>query len=460
VRPVRDRAGMGALVKRLLSLWSCLFGAVLVALVAMPGLAAAAPVLSESWESGNLDGWTLAQPGTGADNFWHVLANPETISVRSPEINPNLVTLPDPGNLPAAVGGTHVAWFGLDANGTYCASADYANQPPKNGCTSDAMPVGSLLSPSFSLASAGHATLTFRSWFEVEDVDASGHDRMLVEYSTDGGTTWNPAGNLNPAPTGTTAPDQSVSNNGLEQSPTWQSYSFDLTPAAGQSAVQLRFTFDAGDNQFQGFRGWALDDIAVDAPMKAPVEGETVNAFAESGSVFVKLPAGAQKAAGTPVGFFPLSSLGRQIPIGSTLDTTHGTVLMLAAKDKTGGTQDGHFSKGVFKVAQPRNSPLTTVSLTRTGLNSCSRLPRGGSPKRARSARARSRSLFSRVHGRFRTRGRNSSATVRGTEYLVKDTCAGTLTHVMRGVVKVRDFALTKNVTVRAGHKYFARAPK
>lgn len=451
------------MVQRVLSLWSCLACALfvaLVALVAVPGRAAAVPVLSESWESGNLDGWTLAQPGASSDNLWHVLANPETISVRSPEINPNLVTLPDPGNLPAAVGGTHVAWFGSDANGTYCASADYASQPSKNGCTSDAVPVGSLLSPSFSLASAGHSTLTFRSWFEVEDVDASGHDRMLVEYSTDGGSTWNPAGNLNPAPTGTTSPDQSVSNNGLEQSPTWQSYSFDLTPAAGQSTVQLRFTFDAGDNQFQGFRGWALDDIAVDAPMKPPVEGKTVNAFTESGTVLVKLPAGAQNAANAPVGFFPLSSLGRQVPIGSTLDTTHGTVRMLAAKGKTGDTQDGHFSRGVFKVTQPHNNPLTTVSLTRTGLHSCSRLPRGGSPKRARSARARSRSLFSRVHGRFRTRGRNSSATVRGTEYLVKDTCAGTLTLVMRGVVKVRDFVLKKNITVRAGHKYFARAPK
>jgi hypothetical protein len=49
---------------------------------------------------------------------------------------------------------------------------------------------------------------------------------------------------------------------------------------------------------------------------------------------------------------------------------------------------------------------------------------------------------------------------VRGTQYLVKDTCAGTLTQVMRGVVEVRDFALKKNVTVRARHKYFARAPK
>jgi hypothetical protein len=40
------------------------------------------------------------------------------------------------------------------------------------------------------------------------------------------------------------------------------------------------------------------------------------------------------------------------------------------------------------------------------------------------------------------------------------DTCAGTLTSVSRGVVVVRDFRLRKNKTIKAGHRYFARAPK
>jgi hypothetical protein len=31
---------------------------------------------------------------------------------------------------------------------------------------------------------------------------------------------------------------------------------------------------------------------------------------------------------------------------------------------------------------------------------------------------------------------------------------------VTRGVVTVRDFTLKKNRTVKAGHRYFARAPK
>jgi hypothetical protein len=42
----------------------------------------------------------------------------------------------------------------------------------------------------------------------------------------------------------------------------------------------------------------------------------------------------------------------------------------------------------------------------------------------------------------------------------MKDSCAGTLTKVVRGTVTVRDFTLRKNVTVKAHHKYLARAPR
>jgi ferric-dicitrate binding protein FerR (iron transport regulator) len=62
------------------------------------------------------------------------------------------------------------------------------------------------------------------------------------------------------------------------------------------------------------------------------------------------------------------------------------------------------------------------------------------------------------VHGHFRSRGRNSEATVRGTKWSMTDTCAGTLTTVTRGSVLVRDFGLKKNKIVKAGHTYFARA--
>jgi hypothetical protein len=42
-------------------------------------------------------------------------------------------------------------------------------------------------------------------------------------------------------------------------------------------------------------------------------------------------------------------------------------------------------------------------------------------------------------NGRFRTHGRDSVATVRGTEWITEDTCEGTRTTVVKGAVSVRD---------------------
>jgi ferric-dicitrate binding protein FerR (iron transport regulator) len=61
-------------------------------------------------------------------------------------------------------------------------------------------------------------------------------------------------------------------------------------------------------------------------------------------------------------------------------------------------------------------------------------------------------------HGRFRSRGRNSVATVRGTRWLTRETCAGTQTRVEEGAVVVRDLRRDRTVTVRAGHSYLARS--
>jgi hypothetical protein len=124
-------------------------------------------------------------------------------------------------------------------------------------------------------------------------------------------------------------------------------------------------------------------------------------------------------------------------------------------------TQRGSFSEGQFRVAQSRKNPLTTMSMVGNGLNKCNtKLPKGGAlkPTEATAARKRRRTLFSHVKGHFRTRGRNSTATVRGTKWRMTDTCNGTLTTVKQGSVVVRDLRLRRNVVVKAGHSYFARA--
>jgi ferric-dicitrate binding protein FerR (iron transport regulator) len=68
--------------------------------------------------------------------------------------------------------------------------------------------------------------------------------------------------------------------------------------------------------------------------------------------------------------------------------------------------------------------------------------------------------LWGNGKGKFRTSGKYSSATVRGTIWLVEDRCDGTLTTVKRGTVRVFDRRRKKTVTVKAPHSYLARAQR
>ncbi len=80
--------------------------------------------------------------------------------------------------------------------------------------------------------------------------------------------------------------------------------------------------------------------------------------------------------------------------------------------------------------------------------------------KKKRSKR-KVRRLWGHGSGDFRTAGRRSSATVRGTWWLVEDRCDGTLTRVKTGRVDVRDFRLKKTIKLRSSKRsfYLAKAP-
>ena len=99
---------------------------------------------------------------------------------------------------------------------------------------------------------------------------------------------------------------------------------------------------------------------------------------------------------------------------------------------KAGGSRrPAKFYEGVFKVTQ--TGSVTNLALTEP-LASC----RGGG-RSAAATKKKQRHLWGDGKGSFRTAGKYSSATVRGTKWLVKDSCAGTLTRVVRGTVTVRD---------------------
>ena len=110
----------------------------------------------------------------------------------------------------------------------------------------------------------------------------------------------------------------------------------------------------------------------------------------------------------------------------------------------------------MFAVLQARNG-LTTLPLNGGSFRSCARA--AGRKAAAALSRRAIRRLRGNARGRFRTRGRYSAGTLRGTIWDTIDRCDGTLTVVRRGVVVVRDFRKRRNITVRAGKSYLARAP-
>jgi hypothetical protein len=203
------------------------------------------------------------------------------------------------------------------------------------------------------------------------------------------------------------------------------------------------------------------DTATVNWVLPVPQVAKTVNIEPVSGRVLVKLPASAKQRARDPwveaaqSGFIPLEE-ARSVPVGTIVDTHNGTVELTAAANTQGATQASQFWMGNFQIRQVRSSrPVTELRLNETLV-----CRSGQGSARLEPSRARSRSLWGKGKGRFRTRGRHSTATVRGTTWFTKDTCGTTTTLVREGTVTVRDFAKRKDVRVRAGKRYVARAGK
>jgi hypothetical protein len=213
----------------------------------------------------------------------------------------------------------------------------------------------------------------------------------------------------------------------------------------------------------------------------APTLGRTANVIPVSGLVFIKPPAGKTLygvralAAGSVVkgqGFIPLTQ-ARQVPTGSEIDARRGTLELVVASTKKHHTWQARLAGSVFSPSQARSGlqkGLTTFTLRESAFAgapsyaSCSArnasIARAGpdaqlaklSPKVLQTLKASDHS------GKFRTKGRYSAATVRGTNWWTEDRCDGTLTIVKRGSVSVFDDHTRKTIIVTAGHSHLAKA--
>jgi len=216
----------------------------------------------------------------------------------------------------------------------------------------------------------------------------------------------------------------------------------------------------------------AADCETVDKPLGPPTLGEaqrqpakpergkSVAVAVKQGIVLVRRP-------GTDAAV-PLDPT-QPVPVGSVLDATRGTLTLTVATPRGvartaqagSGTQTADFTGSRFVVSQTPGTAQTQLKMTGGDFSQCGTTARSASRGTAFAAASRRkrrvRSLWGSGHGRFTTRGRNSSATVRGTIWRVTDRCDGTLTTVTRGVVVVHDHVRNRTKVLRKGQSYLAR---
>jgi len=200
-----------------------------------------------------------------------------------------------------------------------------------------------------------------------------------------------------------------------------------------------------------------------------PLLGKSVVARPRLGKVLVRLP-GSDR-------FVALEAIAN-LPMGSELDVSDGSVVVFFATSLSGKRAKGIATGGRFIVDQPARYDLgqrpgeMTLSGPLLGCGASQRDQVRGQtsamqgPLAAAAAKARhGRRLKVRARGRIRTRGRYGAATVRGTRWTTVDRCdthprPGTLVVVSKGLVAVRSFVLRRTLLVPAGARFLAPAPR
>jgi hypothetical protein len=180
-------------------------------------------------------------------------------------------------------------------------------------------------------------------------------------------------------------------------------------------------------------------------PLPPPPPGEA-NVVPISGTVLVN---------GQPL------QQGQALPLNTPIDTTNG-IVQITTLNAAGQEQSLFAFGGVFVIRQAAPGAVTELVLIGGKEDICAakkskRHVAAKAPKAKRSKKV-IRSLWGQGTGSFRTRGKYSSATVRGTFWLTADRCDGTLTRVEEGTVTVRDFVKKKTIIVTAGNSYLAAA--
>lgn len=171
-----------------------------------------------------------------------------------------------------------------------------------------------------------------------------------------------------------------------------------------------------------------------------PQIGETFALTYVSGVVRYKRPKGS---------YVRLQSGSVLLPMGTVVDATNGHARVTVETVDSGALSEGEFWDGKFGVFQGKRPPaVAELRMAGGDFGTCA----SGSRKKARrSARKVVRQLWANAKGKFRTKGRFASATVRGTRWLTEDLCLATRVTVEEGVVSVYDSRRKTTTSVGAG---------
>ncbi len=193
-----------------------------------------------------------------------------------------------------------------------------------------------------------------------------------------------------------------------------------------------------------------------------PVHAQRFVVRPAGGAVFLRAPGQSS--------FYRLTD-ERRIPVGSLVDVRNGFV-ELDAQNASGAVETATFWSGLFEAQQQSGGPFN--ARLAEDLN-CGRSKkkkkkknkgRTASTSATARASAASRQLWARAKGRFRTTGYKGSATIRGTEWLTIDRCAGkkrtTQFRVVEGQIEIDDFSKkgAVNKLLGAGKQFTAGKPK
>jgi uncharacterized repeat protein (TIGR01451 family) len=154
---------------------------------------------------------------------------------------------------------------------------------------------------------------------------------------------------------------------------------------------------------------------------------------------------------------------------GDVIDVTNGFITFTDFAGGTGtfsGAPPTRTTSSRFRVSagsllpaqfridqQTTGEAVTTLTLTGGDFSVCT-APRRLDAKKKQGVRL----LWGHAKGKFRTRARFSSATIRGTTWLTEDRCDGSLTTAVDDFVDVVDLSLHKTLTLNPGESYLASA--